>query len=239
MNKDTNKTERQDHHIMPFTYEDRAVRTVLINDAPWFIAKDVCEILGIQKARSSLRDFPENEKGVHTVGTLGGDQEMLTVNEPGLYRLIFQSRKPEAEKFKTWVFTGVLPQIRRTGTFGQGDRDSAQRMAGLIYSRFTGCPDLNIRKINRLVYYLAVRPPLTQSDIAKLLDVNPTNVLEWKRRLPVDIIEQAASVLGLTVSGDALELARRVPDRKIARKLALAERPGFPLDLPEKGSDHE
>jgi len=61
--------------------------------------------------------FPANEKGVNTLHTPGGKQKMLTVNEPGLYRLVFQSRKPEAEKFKTWVFTEVLPSVRRTGMF--------------------------------------------------------------------------------------------------------------------------
>jgi hypothetical protein len=163
------------------------------------------------------------------------------VNEPGLYRLIFQSRKPEAEKFKTWVFTDVLPQIRRTGAYAQpGGQDEAHRMAGLIYSRFIGCHDMTIQTINRLVYYLAVRPPITQSDIAKLLEVNPTNVLEWKRRLPAGIVEEAAAVLALTVSGDALALCHRVPDRRTVRKSALpCERPGFPLDLPEKGVGHE
>jgi prophage antirepressor-like protein len=232
---DTNKTERQNDQLTPFTYGDRAVRTVLINDSPWFIAKDVCDILELTNHRKAIGNLPENEKGVTTGYTPGGKQEMLTVNEPGLYRLIFQSRKPEAEKFKTWVFTAVLPQIRRTGTFSPDGRDEAHRMAGLIYSRFIGCSDMNIQKINRLVYYLAVRPPLTQSDIAKLLGVNPTNVLEWKRRLPMDIIENAAAVLGLTVSGDALALYRRVPDRKTTRKAALlGDRPGFPLDLPKK-----
>jgi hypothetical protein len=132
------------------------------------------------------------------------------------------------------VFTEVLPRIRRTGTFGPDGRDDACRMAGLIYSRFTGS-DLTIQKINRLVYYLAVRPPLTQSDIAKLLDVHPTNVLEWKRRLPADIIENAAAALGLTVSGDALALGPRAPDRRTARKAAISDgRPGFPPGLPGK-----
>jgi prophage antirepressor-like protein len=231
----TNQTERQNDQLTPFTYEDRAVRTVLVNGINWFIAKDVCDILGIQQSGHTFDEFPETEKGRYTIPTPGGKQEMLTVNEPGLYRLIFQSRKPEAEKFKTWVFTAVLPQIRRTGTFGPGCRDEAHRMAGLIYSRFIGCSDMNIQKINRLVYYLAVRPPLTQSDIAKLLGVHPTNILEWKRRLPMDIIENAAAVLGLTVSGDALALYRRAPDRKTTRKAALlGDRPGFPLDLPKK-----
>jgi prophage antirepressor-like protein len=237
---DTNKTERQNDQLTPFTYEDQSVRTVLIDDSPWFIAKDVCDILGITRVSDALRDFPQNEKGAVNTRTPGGKQEVLTINEPGLYRLIFQSRKPEAERFKTWVFTEVLPQIRRTGAFGLSGQDKAHRMAGLIYSRFIGCSDMSIQKINRLVYYLAVRPPLAQSDIAKLLDVNPTNVLEWKRRLPTDIIEDAAVVLGLTVSGDALALCHRVPDRRAVRKAAVipGDRPGFPLELPEKESGH-
>ena len=241
----TSQTERKNDQLTPFIYEDHAVRAVLINEEPWFIAKDVCKVLGIQEARSSLRDFPENEKGVHITHTPGGRQEMLAVNEPGLYRLIFQSRKPEAERFKTWVFTEVLPQIRHTGAYvHDGGQEEARRMAGLIYSRFIGCPDMNIQKINRLVYYLAVRPPLTQSDIAKLLDVNPTNILEWKRRLPMDIIERAASVLALTVSGDAPALGQRVPDRKAAaarsKTVPHRDRPGFPLALPaQKVSEAE
>jgi len=114
----TPKKERENYQITPFKYEDRAVRTVLIEETPWFIAKDVCDILGIQNYRDTLaKQIPENEKGVDTIYTPGGKQKLLTVNEPDLYRLVFQSRKPEAEKFKTWVFTEVLPSIRRTGMF--------------------------------------------------------------------------------------------------------------------------
>jgi prophage antirepressor-like protein len=110
-----NKTrERQ---LIPLAFQDRAVRTVLIDGVPWFIAKDVCDILGLGNPAETLRNFPVDEKGISITDTLGGKQEMLTVNEPGLYRLIFQSRKPEAEQFKTWVFNTVLPQIRQTGTF--------------------------------------------------------------------------------------------------------------------------
>jgi prophage antirepressor-like protein len=61
---DTNKTGRQNDQLTPFTYGDRAVRTVLIGDSPWFIAKDVCDILGIQNSRDTLAKLlPENEKG--------------------------------------------------------------------------------------------------------------------------------------------------------------------------------
>jgi prophage antirepressor-like protein len=103
--------------LIPLTFQDRAVRTVLIDGVPWFIAKDVCDILGLGNPAETLRNFPVDEKGISITDTLGGKQAMLTVNEPGLYRLIFQSRKPEAEQFKAWVFNTVLPQIRQAGAF--------------------------------------------------------------------------------------------------------------------------
>ena len=113
----TTKTGRENHQIVPFNFENHTVRTVVVENYPWFIAKDVGEALGLSAIKTTLMGFPENEKGVHTMYTPGGKQKMLTVNEPGLYRLVFQSRKAEAEKFKTWVFTEVLPSIRRTGMF--------------------------------------------------------------------------------------------------------------------------
>ncbi|MDR0760355.1 MAG: Bro-N domain-containing protein [Treponema sp.] len=113
----TNKPGRENYQLVPFTFENHTVRTVVIENEPWFVAKDVCDTLGLTNHRKAVGDLPENEKGVTTGYTPGGKQKMLTVNEPGLYRLVFQSRKPEAEKFKTWVFTEVLPSIRRTGMF--------------------------------------------------------------------------------------------------------------------------
>jgi prophage antirepressor-like protein len=113
----TLKTERENHQIVPFTFENHTVRTVVIENDPWFVAKDVGDVLGLKNIRATIQSFPKNEADVNTIYTSGQKREMLTVNEPGLYRLVFQSRKPEAEKFKTWVFTEVLPSIRRTGMF--------------------------------------------------------------------------------------------------------------------------
>ncbi len=61
--------------------------------------------------------MPDDEKGAETFRTLGGDQSMICVTESGLYRLIFRSNKPEAEKFRRWVFNKVLPTIRKTGSY--------------------------------------------------------------------------------------------------------------------------
>ncbi|MDR0556311.1 MAG: hypothetical protein LBG43_00345 [Treponema sp.] len=235
----TSQPERQNDQLTPFSYGDQTVRAELIDGNPWFVAKDVCDALGLGNPSQTTSRFPKEETTIISTDSGSTKHYLILVNEPGLYRLIFQSRKPEAERFKTWAFTEVLPQIRRTGAYVHDDgQEEVLRMAGFIYSRFIGCPDMTIQKINRLVYYLAVRPPLTQSDIAKLLGVNPTNVLEWKRRLPMDIIERAASVLALTVSGDAPALGPRVPRRRAIQEAAIApsDRPGFPLALPEKAA---
>jgi prophage antirepressor-like protein len=228
----TSQTGRQNDQLTPFTYEDRAVRTVLIDDDPWFIAKDVCEVLGIQKTGATFNDFPDSEKGCYTITTPGGDQEMLTVNEPGLYRLIFQSRKPEAERFKNWVFTDVLPAIRKTGGYGSVQEGID---TGEIYSLFSGDPSMTVRRINKLLYYQAIQPPLTNADIAKLLDANESNVSYWRRWVPAEKAREAVKKLRLTAYGSS----ENVLTRNRGRKALPSDRPGFPLELPAKGAGHE
>ncbi|WYU49983.1 phage antirepressor [Bacillus sp. FSL K6-0047] len=100
-----------------FNYEYHQVRTVVIQNVIWFVAKDVCEILNIKKHRDALSRLDEDERGSVVVDTLGGSQTLSSVNEQGLYALIFTSRKPEAKSFKRWVTHEVLPTIRETGSY--------------------------------------------------------------------------------------------------------------------------
>ena len=90
----------------------------LINAEPWFVAKDICEVLGIEKYRDAVSRLDEDERESVLVDTLGGMQRMSAVSESGLYSLIFQSRKPEARKFRKWVTGEVLPSIRKKGYYG-------------------------------------------------------------------------------------------------------------------------
>lgn len=106
-----------------------AVRVVGTADAPWFVAKDVCAALGIANYRDALASLEEDEKGVALTDTLGGAQEMLTVNESGLYALIFRSRKEQARIFRKWVTSEVLPQIRKTGRYAPAIADQWPKMA--------------------------------------------------------------------------------------------------------------
>lgn len=102
-------------------FNDHEVRTVIIRGEPWFVAKDVCDVLGIQNVSQAIANLADDEKGICNSDTLGGSQELLTVNESGLYALIFKSRKPEAKAFRHWVTSEVLPSIRKTGRYDVSD----------------------------------------------------------------------------------------------------------------------
>jgi hypothetical protein len=106
---------------MPFAFEGRQVRVITDDHGmPWFVAADVCAVLGVGNSRQALTRLDDDEKGVFSIDTLGGTQSMTTVNEPGLFALVLGSRKPEARRFKRWVTHEVLPTIRRTGRYAIG-----------------------------------------------------------------------------------------------------------------------
>ena len=110
--------------------ENVSVRTKVINGEPWFVGKDICDLLGLVNSRKSLQALDEDEKGVTNGYTLGGNQELTVINESGLYHLIFISRKPEAKSIRRWVTGTVLPSIRRTGSYSiSNDRpESTKRL---------------------------------------------------------------------------------------------------------------
>jgi anti-repressor protein len=94
------------------------VRALEIDGDPWFIGKDVAEVLGYTNSRKALADHVDDEdKGVTKCDTLGGSQELTVINESGLYSLILSSKLPSAKKFKRWVTSEVLPAIRKTGGY--------------------------------------------------------------------------------------------------------------------------
>lgn len=109
--------------LTPFAFEDHLVRIVTRDGEPWFVLADVCRALGIQNHNDvGSKQVPEDEKGVEKIYPLrGGAQEVVILSEPGLYRLIFRSNKPVAERFRRWVFHEVLPAIRRTGRWNPAD----------------------------------------------------------------------------------------------------------------------
>lgn len=93
------------------------IRSVMVNGEPLFVAKDVCDVLGISNSRDAMNRLDEDEKAMSVLPTQFGKKSMNMVNESGLYNLIFQSRKPEARTFRKWVTQEVLPNIRKYGFY--------------------------------------------------------------------------------------------------------------------------
>lgn len=101
-----------------FDFKGNEIRTAVIAGDPWFVAADLCTVLALSNRHSSLALLDDDEKGVHSMETPGGVQELAVVNEPGMYSLILRSRRPEAKAFKRWITHEVLPSIRKTGGYG-------------------------------------------------------------------------------------------------------------------------
>lgn len=102
--------------IIPFSFESNQIRVITGDDGePWFVAADILSVLALD--RKALERLDDDEKGVSSIHTPGGEQDMTIVNEPGLYGLVLGSRKPEAKRFKKWVTSEVLPSIRKTGSY--------------------------------------------------------------------------------------------------------------------------
>ena len=101
-----------------FNFRGQDVRTVIINNEPYFVGKDVAEILGYTNPRQALKNHvDEDDKGVSKCDTPGGKQDLVIINESGMYSLVLSSKLPQAKEFKRWVTSEVLPTIRKHGMF--------------------------------------------------------------------------------------------------------------------------
>ena len=103
--------------LLPLNFKGCAVRTVMIGNMPWFVAKDVCEVLELSDVSMSVAKLDDDEKLVQKLFVSGQNRDMIIVNESGLYTLIMRSNKPEARLFRKWVTSEVLPSIRATGQY--------------------------------------------------------------------------------------------------------------------------
>ncbi|MGM0292670.1 phage antirepressor KilAC domain-containing protein [Enterococcus sp. AZ062] len=101
-----------------FNFEQKEVRTILVNDEPYFVGKDVASVLGYSNTKDALsRHVDLEDKMGSRITTSGQSREMTIINESGLYSLILKSKLPSARKFKRWVTSEVLPTIRKNGAY--------------------------------------------------------------------------------------------------------------------------
>lgn len=110
-----------DNKIQAFDFNERAVRCIMKDGEPWWVAKDVCDVLGIGNPSEALRGLDDDERSTLRIseGTspTGGNPNMNIISESGLYTLILRSNKPEARSFRRWVTHEVLPTLRKTGHY--------------------------------------------------------------------------------------------------------------------------
>ena len=126
---------RTEVNVIPFDFESNAVRVVQQDGQPWFIARDVCNALGINNSRMAISALDKDEiDGVSITDTIGRQQEINAINQSGLYALILKSRKPQAKKFRKWVTSEVIPSIMKTGGYAFDETDTRVKHDAFLQS---------------------------------------------------------------------------------------------------------
>lgn len=116
--EETVQDNKSGGEVEVFTHKEFGkIRTLMIDGEPWFVAKDICAALELGTTSKALERLDEDEKGVNSILTLGGNQNISVVSESGLYSLVLGSRKKEAKAFKRWVTHEVIPSIRKHGAY--------------------------------------------------------------------------------------------------------------------------
>lgn len=185
--------------IQTFNFNNATLRTMTDkNGDPWFVAKDVCDILGLENSRKATADLDSDEKNTVTISDgIPGNPNKTIISEPGLYKLIMRSRKPEAKEFQRWVTHEVLPSIRRTGGYipaGDADNDEDIMARAVLIAQKTierknqqlKAKDAQIRelksKAQALDDFTDVEDKLLIRDAAKILSNAGTPISEKQLR---------------------------------------------------------
>ena len=138
-----------ENNLMVFKNEEFGeIRSLEINNEPYFVGNEIATILGYKNTRDALmRHVDEEDKDVVKYDTLGGKQEMIVINESGLYSLIMSSKLSSAKKFKRWVTSEVLPSIRKHGGYiaGQEQMTDEELMAKAVLMANSKIQELNNR----------------------------------------------------------------------------------------------
>lgn len=122
--------------LQNFVFQGNQVRTVIVDDEPYFVGKDVADILGYAKSRNAISSHVDNEdkKDAPIQGPLGGTQNMTIISESGVYSLIFGSHLESAKRFKHWVTAEVLPAIRKNGAYQSKPLSATEQLSLAVKS---------------------------------------------------------------------------------------------------------
>lgn len=118
------------NEVQLFNFENHEVRSLLLNNEPWFVGKDVADVLGYADTNQAIRKHVDNEDRLtRRFDGTGQSRDMTIINESGLYSLVLSSKLPSAKKFKRWVTSEVLPALRKTGQYQVKELSGSELMA--------------------------------------------------------------------------------------------------------------
>lgn len=161
-----------------FNFHGQEVRTLTIDDEPWFVGKDVADILGYSKSRNAIALHVDEDDALKQglTDNLGRIQETIIINESGLYSLILSSKLPQAKEFKRWVTREVLPAIRRQGAYVPENLNEEA-----FISLFSGQKALKEqqKQLKEDVDYLKSEQPIHPSTAQALLKKRKSRVVMW------------------------------------------------------------
>lgn len=180
------------NEIQKFDFKGAPLRTLTDKAGePWFVAKDVCDILGLENSRKATAELDSDEKNTVTISDgIAGNPNKTIISEPGLYRLVMKSRKPEAKEFQRWVTHEVLPSIRKHGGYMAGqERMTPEQMALASMRWLQSKVDEQAKQLKaqegKVLFANAVetaRTSILVGDFAKILKSNgPRRLFAWLR----------------------------------------------------------
>lgn len=165
--------------IQPFFFNAHEVRAIDLEGQPWFVAKDVCDVLELENVTRAVETLDDDELTLLKVRAGGQQREMNCVSESGLYALVFKSRKPEARAFRKWVTAEVLPALRRRGSYETPQARSRISRSDVFHHRGPlSATGLDIRYTLDLTR-IALRPtPATLEMVERLTGVDLSDITE-------------------------------------------------------------
>jgi len=196
--------------VIPFCFDSQSVRVIEKDGEPWFVAKDICDILDLNNVGEALRPLDEDELTSEFLMSGGQRREMKLISESGLYTLIIRSNKPQAKPFRRWVTKEVLPAIRKTG--GYNLRDSKTVKVSHTHLRGSMAPGgLDIRYTMDLTK-MVMKPSRTGIELLERLTGIPL----------VDVLPESGDE-GDDVARFADECLVMIPDTGTSSRVLLAD----------------
>ena len=197
--------------IQEFNFNARQVRVVMKDNEPYFVAKDVCDVLELKNPADVVnKGLDDDEKGIEKIYTPGGTQNMAVINESGLYTLIMRSNKPEAKKFRKWVTSEVLPSIRKTGMYKTDKRreNDARRLE--LAERRLAIQQKNANaRLAKIIQHMVDSPSYALTQESKQILVHEVTVLTTGKDYPEMLPDQAERYYSASEVGEIYNVSNR------------------------------